>query len=141
MIRISNKILSDIAGRVKLHYPKAECVGIYTQSPSKFPHVCVIEESNTTYTRSQSETGRERHAEISYTVNIYSDAEKQKKEECYSIAEIVDEYFQDVGFTRVSFDSVPNIDKSIYRIAMRYRAVVSVGKEENGEMRYYIYRK
>lgn len=141
MIRISNKVISDVNDRVKTHYPKAECVGIYTPVPSKFPHVCIIEESNTTYERTQTATGKENHAEISFTVNVYSNASKQKKEECYSIADIVDEYFQEIGFTRVSFNTVPNIDNSIYRISLRYRAVVSVGRDQNGTVVHKIYRK
>lgn len=140
MIRIANKILSDINNHVTAKFLNAECVGNYVPTPSVFPHVCVTEDNNYTHTRSQDTGGKERNAVLLYTVNVYSASNVGKKEEAYSIGEIIDEYMQSIGFTRTMMNPVPNQDKNIYRLTMRYKAVVATGEKIGNDTVYRIYR-
>ena len=49
---------------------------------------------------------------------------------------------QDMKFTRVLLNQIPNVDRSIYRIVARYKAIVSEGvKNADGKTTYQIFRR
>jgi hypothetical protein len=59
-----------------------------------------------------------------YECNVYSDKENGKKAEAKQIADIVDNAMQSMKFTRTMRSQIPNQDRTIYRVTMRFEAVV-----------------
>lgn len=129
MIDIENEVIDRVSRLVRKHFPDVYFTGELVKAPSKFPAVSLIEMDNTMYRRTQSSTDMENHAEVMYEVNVYSNKNTGKKNECRGIAFAVDSAMQDMGFTRVMFNPIPDMhDATIYRIVARYMAVVSANK-------------
>ena len=130
MIDCENEIFSTIAKVVRETYPSVFISGEYIKAPSKFPHVSLVEMSNTAYDRTQSSGGLENHASVMYEVNVYSNKTSGKKSECKAIATLIDNEFAALGFSRTMLQPIPNMDDAtIYRMTGRYTAVISKDKK------------
>lgn len=141
MIDIENKVFNDIAVPLREQFKGIYVVGEYVDLPNSFPCVTLVEEDNYTYTGSQDGSLKENHATVVYTVNVYSNKTKGKKTEAKEIADVVDGLMQDMKFTRTFRSQIPNTDRTIYRIIMRYSAVVSKGIEDGETTTYQMYRR
>ena len=141
MIDIENKVFNDIAVPLREQFKGIYVVGEFIDLPNSFPCVTLVEEDNYTYARSQDTSLQENHANIVYTVNIYSNKAKGKKTEAKEIADMIDNLMQDMKFTRTFRSQIPNTDRTIYRIIMRYTAVVSKGFMDGETITHQIYRK
>ena len=129
MIDVENEIFNAIATVVRNAYPSAFVSGEYVRTPSRFPHVSLIEMSNVAYDKTQSSGGLENHASLMYEVNIYSNKTSGKKSECKAIAALIDNEFATLGFSRTMLQPIPNMDDAtIYRMTGRYTAVISKDK-------------
>ena len=130
MIDCENEIFSTIAKVVRGAYPSVFISGEYVKAPSKFPHVSLVEMSNTAYDRTQSSGGLENHASVMYEVNVYSNKTSGKKSECKAIAALIDNEMAALNFSRTMLQPFPNMDDAtIYRMVGRYRAVASKDKK------------
>ena len=68
----------------------------------------------------------ENHVDVMYELNIYSNKTKGKKSECKVIAAFIDSIMSSLGFDRIMLTPIPNMeDATIYRMAGRYKAIVS----------------
>jgi hypothetical protein len=77
-----------------------------------------------------------------YECNVYSDKATGKKTEARSIAKLVDETMQDMKFTRTFFQPMPNLDRTIYRITLRWEAVAGEPiVTDGGNVTYQMYRE
>lgn len=141
MIDIESIVFDTVYKAVKLKFPKAEVKSVYVESAAEFPCVCVVEDDNRTFQKTLDGSLNEHHAELLYTVTVYSNKKNGKKEEARAIAKVIDEAMQGMKFTRIMLNQIPNIDQRIYRIVGRYRAIVSEGlKQSDGKTIYQIYR-
>ncbi len=141
MIDIESIVFDTVYKAVKSKFPKAEVKSVYVESAAEFPCVCVVEDDNRTFQKTLDGSLNEHHAELLYTVTVYSNKKNGKKEEARAIAKVVDEAMQGMKFTRIMLNQIPNIDQRIYRIVGRYRAIVSEGlKQSDGKTIYQIYR-
>ena len=141
MIDIESIVFDTVYKAVKSKFPKAEVKSVYVESAAEFPCVCVVEDDNRTFQKTLDGSLNEHHAELLYTVTVYSNKKNDKKEEARAIAKVVDEAMQGMKFTRIMLNQIPNIDQRIYRIVGRYRAIVSEGlKQSDGKTIYQIYR-
>ena len=141
MINIEPIVFDTVYKAVKAKFPKAEIKSVYVESAAEFPCVCIVEDDNRTFKKTLDESLMEHHAELLYTITVYSNKKSGKKEEARAIAKVVDETMQNMKFTRTMLNQIPNIDQRIYRIVGRYRAIVSEGlKQPDGSTKYQIYR-
>ena len=141
MIDIESMVFDTVYKAVKSKFPKAEVKSVYVESAAEFPCVCVVEDDNRTFQKTLDGSLNEHHAELLYTVTVYSNKKNGKKEEARAIAKVIDEAMQDMKFTRIMLNQIPNIDQRIYRIVGRYKAIVSEGlKQSDGKTIYQIYR-
>ena len=141
MIDIESIVFDTVYKAVKSKVPKAEVKSVYVESAAEFPCVCVVEDDNRTFQKTLDGSLNEHHAELLYTVTVYSNKKNGKKEEARAIAKVIDEAMQGMKFTRIMLNQIPNIDQRIYRIVGRYRAIVSEGlKQSDGKTIYQIYR-
>lgn len=142
MIDIENKVLSNVFNAVQAEFSGSSCYGEYVSEPASFPCVTLYESDSQTYTQSLDENLHEHQAIVTYECNVYSDLAFGKKEQAKQIADIVDRTMQSMKFVRVMRSQIPNMDRTIYRVTMRYEAIVGEPIEEsNGTIKYHIYRR
>ena len=129
MIDVENEVFDRVAKAVRAEFPSAFVSGEYIRTPSKFPHISLMEMSNTAYDRTQSSGSLENHASLMYEVNVYSNKQSGKKSECKAIATLIDNELAALGFSRTMLQPIPNMDDAtIYRMTGRYTAVISNDK-------------
>lgn len=141
MINIEELVIDTVSKAVKAKFPTVSFYSEYVEVPSSFPAVSLCEDDNSTYEKSLDSSHGENHARLLYAANVYSNKSSMKKHEAKQIANIIDEAMQSLKFIRILRSPVPNEDRAIYRILMRYTAVVDKGKEENGKTVYQMYRR
>jgi hypothetical protein len=130
MINVESDVFNIIAKAVRNVYPDIYISGEYVKSPPKFPCVSLVEMDNSAYTRTQTSSSVENHAELMYELNVYSNKTKGKKSECKAIASLIDDELAALGFSRTMLQPIPNLDDAtIYRMVGRYRAVASKDKK------------
>ena len=130
MINIENDVFSRVAQIVRNKYPNIYMSGEYVKSPPSFPAVSLVEMDNSAYSRTQTSSSVENHAELMFEADIYSNKKSGKKSECKAIAELIDNEMAALGFSRIMLQPIPNIDDAtIYRMTGRYRAVASTDKK------------
>lgn len=141
MIDIENIVVDKVSEALspyRADYPNLLVGSMYIDAPSSFPYVSVVEDNNYTYRPSHVNL-EEEHAVLSYTVNVYAN-DPLLKQTAKRIANAVDMAMQNMKFTRTMYGQTPNVDRSIYRLTMRYEAVVAKGEEINEVLTYQMYR-
>lgn len=122
MIDIENYVFDQIKTEVTTTFTNARMYGEYVALPESFPCVTLVEADNSVYRGSLDQ--REEYALVMYEINIFTNT-STKKTDAKKIAHIIDEKMSAMGFTRIYRDQVPNVDRTIYRIVLRYNGVVS----------------
>ncbi len=141
MIDIENIVINQVYQALQEKFPNIVFYGEYVEAPASFPCVCLVEDDNFTYTESQDTNLQENNANLLYTLNVYSNKQNGKKAEAKAITDVIDTAMQNMMFTRTLRSQIPNVDRSIYRITARYKAVVSSGKENGENTIFQMYRK
>lgn len=142
MIDIENKVLDTVFAAVRTSYTNAQCYGEYVAVPAAFPCVCLWEANNTTHKKSLDPDLHEHQANLMYECNVYSDKANGHKAEARAIAKIVDATMQSMKFTRTFMQAIPNLDRTIYRMTLRWEAVAGEPIVTDGEkITYQMYRK
>lgn len=125
MIDIENDVFTIAANELRAAHDSVNVSMEYTATPSKFPSVTIVESDNRVYDTMRTSATIERAVRVMYEVNVYSNKTSGKKTEAKSLADTVDATFTRLGFTRTYRNQVPNfLDATIYRIVMRYEALV-----------------
>jgi len=145
MVDIESIVFSRISSAIRTAFPSnftTSTNGIITgekvSAPSSFPAVCITEENNSVYLRSQDSSSVENHSDLMYEVEIYSNLSSGRKAQCKAIAKIVNDTMADMNFTRKPGSGIiPNANSSIARWFGRWTAVAS--KTEDNTV--LIYRK
>ena len=141
MIDIENKVLSVVREAVLAQYPTASVYGEYVEVPASFPCVTVTEDTNYTYVYTKDEQLAEHHAEVQYSINVYSNKQTGAKLEAKAIMNIADNAMQGMKFWRTMTRQVPNVDRTIYRLIARYRAVVGEPTQVGDDLVFQMYQK
>lgn len=141
MIDIENKVLSVVREAVLAQYPTASVYGEYVEVPESFPCVTVTEDTNYTYVYTKDEQLAEHHAEVQYAVNVYSNKQTGAKLEAKAIMNIADNAMQSMKFWRTMTRQIPNVDRTIYRLIARYRAVVGEPTQVGDDLVFHMYQK
>lgn len=143
MIDIENIVVNNVIDALSTAYSSAAPVvySEYVEGPSELPCVTIYEANNSTHRLSQDNYLQEHNVNVMYEVNVYCADEINKKATAKAIADVVDTAMQNMKFTRTIRSQIPNVDRTIYRITMRYTAVVgepfTVGSVET----YQVYRQ
>ena len=129
MIDIENELFTFLYKAINTKYPETFITSDYVDAPSKFPHVSIVVDDNQVYRRTQSTDSQENHALYFYVIECYSNKINGSKSECKKIMNEIDTLMANIGFTRLSFQSIPNLsDRRIYRMRAVYRGLVSKNK-------------
>lgn len=129
MVDIETDVYNHVYTLVKTMYPQATLSSERTETPSDFPFVSIEESNNVTYERSLTGDGKENHAIVTFTVEVYSNKLPGRKKEARDIANMVDIAMESLGITRTMMQPMPNMfNVGVYRIVARYRCVVGKDK-------------
>ena len=146
MIDIENKVIDTVYKAVIAAFPPAQYpnLSFYSEpidAPTSFPCVVIAEEDNYTYRQTQDGELNEHNAVVMYSVNVFSNKQDGHKAEAKKILATVDTAMQSMLFTRLMTSPIPNVDRTIYRIAARYTALVGRPvKDGNNNVSYQMNR-
>ena len=126
MIDIENKVYTEVRNALKSFNSSVSVSGTYTDTPSQFPHVSVEETDSSSVASAISTTDREYAANLTYTVNIYTNT-KTAKADAKALAAVINDTFSAMGFNRSMKQELPNIDRTIYRLLLRFQATAWKG--------------
>jgi len=121
MIDIENLVYTNARNAVKAYDSAITTSGTYSDVPSSFPHVSIEETDNASVSDYISTSDREFAANLTYTVNIYTNTATAKSD-AKAIAAVVSDAFTAMGFVRTMKQEMPNIDRTIYRLILRFQA-------------------
>lgn len=140
MIDVENLVYEKVYTAVKSKHPTVFMESTYVNRVSSYPCVSLVEEDNAVYPKTQDLSNRENHASVMYECNVYTDG-IGRKQEAKRIANTVDQAMSNMGFTRIFRSQIPNAERAIYRITIRYKAVISTGVKDGENTIFYIYNK
>ena len=123
MIDIENLVYTNVRAAVKLRFPASSVSGTYVDVPSSFPHVSIEETDNASVPSTISTSDREYATNVTFTVNIYTNTATAKSD-AKALGAVVNDTFTDMGFARSMYQQMPNIDRTIYRLVLRFQATV-----------------
>ena len=134
MIDIENIVFTALANAIRTAYPTASVYGEFVEVPASFPCISIVEADNRVLERTRDLDGVEHYAQLMYEINIYTNDASGKKTKAKAIANLIDGIMGGMLFTRTFRGQTPNVDRSIYRITMRYFGVVREGVSIGGKI-------
>lgn len=123
MIDLENTIFNTVATVLRTDYPGIAVYGEYVAEPASFPCVNMWESDNSVEERYEDTSALDDYVRVTYTVQVFTNS-STKKLDAKAIAETVDTIMTTFRFRRFLFSQVPNIDRTIYRIELRYSGIV-----------------
>lgn len=120
MIDIEYLVYTNVRNALKAYNANISTSSTYVDVPSAFPHVSIEETDSYVQPSTLSTSDREYSASLTYTVNIYTNTATAKTD-AKSIAAVVNDAFSGMGFIRTMKQEMPNIDRTIYRLILRFR--------------------
>lgn len=142
MIDIENLILTKVNTALqpwKTQFPKLKVASDYIESSANFPLITVVQTDNYTHLGTQDAELKDNAVNVAFEVNVYTNDPK-KKTTAKTLAEVVDTEMLNNLFTRTYMGQTPNVDRTIYRITMRYTAVVAEPVIDGENKTYQMYR-
>ena len=124
MINIFNEVYTGMVGALALYDENVKTSGMYENMPKQFPHVSLEEIDNSVYQRGMDDCEIENYANVDYEVNIYTQG-TLRKSKADDILQVVDTFFKQLGFIRMSKNNLQDNNGTTYRIIVRYGGVVS----------------
>lgn len=134
MIDVENYIYTAVRNAAKQAVPSVSVSGTYNDVPSSFPHISIEETDSFSRADFVSTSDREYAANLTYTVNIYTNTATAKTD-AKGLAAVVNDAFSALGFVRSMKQEMPNIDRTIYRLILRFQA--TAWKAFDGEDGHY----
>ena len=122
MIDVENQVFTELKTRLTTQVSNIKVDSVFQNTPSSFPFVSCEMIDNSKNLSTADMCGKENGADTTFEVHIYSKSQ-YKKTEAKEISQIVDEYFNSIGFWRNSY--TPFQANETFRIVLRYSAVVS----------------
>ena len=125
MIDYFNEIFTVVATPVRAKHPGVTMIGEYIRKPSKFPCVTLDETQNVTMGELVDSSKEEKHAGLTYRMQVFSNKKGGKKAEARAIFATADKVMLGLGFRRVTYSPTPELyESTIYSITATYEAVI-----------------
>ena len=123
MIDIENVMFNKVATQLRTNHEGIKVYGEYVAEPASFPCVNMWESSNNVYAERESNTSLDDYVNVGYTIQVFTNS-TTKKADAKAIAHEIDDVMVLHRFRRVLMQQIPNIDRTIYRIELRYTGTV-----------------
>lgn len=143
MISIENLMVDKVntaVASLKTAYPNLRVVSDYIETSETFPLISIVESDNYTHLPTQDAALEDHAVNVAFEINIFAN-DKNKKSTAKRIAAVVDAEMLNNLFTRTFMGNTPNVDRTIYRITMRYTAVVAAPVIDGENKTYQMYRR
>lgn len=141
MIDIESKVFDTVFNAVTAAFQGIRVDAGYVESSATFPAVSVIETNSVPVSSTNTDDCAENYTRLFYEVNIYSDKQNTAKSEARAIAKVVDEAMQSLKCYRTMMHQLPNQDRTIFRLYMRYEVIARPIKEDGIITGYQLYRR
>lgn len=125
MIDIESEVMTLIYDAVHPTYTTAKFESVLNLSPSAFPCICVEELDNSTRQTSADSGSNERHVNVTYEINVFTNDVSGKKAAAKNILALIDSAMISHGFERTSRNPFSLDNGTKYRLLARYQASVS----------------
>ena len=139
MIDIENIVFTRLATALRTAYSGITVYSEYVEVPAAFPCVSIVEADNSVLERTRDLSGVEHHANVMYEINVYTNDANGKKSKAKAIADVIDTQMSAMLFTRTFRRQTPNVDRSIYRVTLRYQGVVGEAVNTGNKIIYPMY--
>lgn len=124
MIDFESQIFTAVSTAITTSVPTATVRSIDSLTSAEMPFVSIVEIGNAVLSATQDSISNERHATISYEINVYTDSNTGRKQQAKFIAAIADNKMLELGFTRISKQPISLDEATRYRLVMRYTAII-----------------
>ena len=121
MIDVENELFTDVAKLLREEFPGIYVTGEAVPVPPKFPCVSFYEDDNYVSQADLDSSGEEKFAVLRYRVDIYSNLQSGKKQQCKQIAQVIQPYLYILNFTRFSHTPLSDMGDRIYHLVETYR--------------------
>ena len=123
MIDIENYMFDKVATQLRTNHDGIKVYGEYVAEPVSFPCVNMWESANSVWAEGESDTSLDDYVNVTYTIQVFTNSQT-KKADAKALANEIDEIMTRYQFRRILLQQVPNIDRTIYRIELRYSGLV-----------------
>lgn len=123
MIDLENTIFDRVATQLRTNRPDIKVYGEYVAEPASFPCVNMWESSNSVWAEGESNTSLDDYVNVTYTIQVFTNT-PTKKADGKALANEIDDIMLGLRFRRTLLQQVPNIDRTIYRIELRYSGLI-----------------
>ena len=141
MIDIESKVFDTVYEAVHTAFPKARIDAGYVERSATFPAVSVVETNSVPVRSTNTDDCAENYTRLYYEVNVYSDKQDTAKSEARAIISVVDTAMSSMKFYRTLMRTLPNQDRTIYRLYARYEVIVRKLTDGDGNEVYQFYRR
>ena len=124
MIDIFNETYNDLVGALAGLVDESNCSSMHVNMPTEFPFVSLEEIGNSVNQRGMDCCEIENFSDIDFEINIYTRGDTRKTN-AKEILQVVDTFFRQLGFIRMSKNEIQEDNGATYHIIVRYSAVVS----------------
>ena len=137
MIDIENVMFNKVATQLRTNHEGIKVYGEYVAEPASFPCVNMWQSSNNIYAERESTSSIDDYANVGFTIQVFTNS-TTKKQDAKALANEIDEIMTRYRFRRVLMQQIPNIDRTIYRIELRYTGTVKRTDFGTGDNEFYI---
>lgn len=123
MIDLENTLFNIVATELRTNHDGIAVYGEYVAEPASFPCVNMWESGNSVNAMYEDTSALDDYVNVTYAIQVYTNT-PTKKLDAKAIANEIDTIMTRYRFRRSLFSQVPNIDRTIYRIEMRYSGIV-----------------
>ena len=123
MIDLENTIFDRVATQLRTNHPGIKVYGECVAEPASFPCVNMWESSNSVWAEGESNTSLDDYVNVTYTIQVFTNT-PTKKADGKALANEIDDIMLGLRFRRTLLQQVPNIDRTIYRIELRYSGLI-----------------
>ena len=123
MIDIETTIFNKVATTLRTNHDGIAVYGEYVAEPASFPCVNMWESNNSVDMMHEDTSALDDYVNVTYTVQIFTNS-STKKLDAKELADEIDGIMTEFRFRRNLLSQVPNIDRTIYRIELRYSGIV-----------------
>ena len=121
MIDIEVQVYNEIATRLRTEFPGIYLSGDLNLNPASFPCAYIEQADNSALTTTRDTSSNENHVSVMFEVNAFSNKAIGRKSEVKAIMSVVDETFNNMGFTRQTLLPMPY--EEYYRMVGRWVAI------------------
>lgn len=124
MVNIEAEIFDRLYTLITTAYPNCNVVGEDIAEEPEFPCVSIVEMDNATE-QMTTDTAGERHSNVTYKVEVYTNDRTGKRAKAKAILNVIDKEMTSLNFVRTTSTSTYLKYASVHRYITHYAATVS----------------